>query len=159
MCSTFFHLQEGVLSTIRHSSNIFFFISNHSELNFGLQKHVVMEIQDKELWSSFCCMPKLVSCCWMSGHMFSEMSVLSTWVTALCALVWFLSSVDAEVTLQSSCMTEWTSARFTEMWPLPTVGEQMLGKIWFSDWGEVAPSAFMWFFSSVNVEVLLQISC
>ena len=40
----YFSIYKGV-STIRLSSNTAF-ISNNSELNSGLQKHVVMEIQD-----------------------------------------------------------------------------------------------------------------
>ena len=63
----------------------------------------------------------------------------STWVTALWALVWLFSSVNADVPLQGSCSIEWAPAFFTVMWLLSTVVEKMLGKIFFCDWRKFVP--------------------
>ena len=89
---------------------------------------------------------KLVSCCWMFGHVSFEMRWLTTWITALWAFKWFFSSVDTEVGFQMLCLSEWAPALFAVMWLLSTVGEQMIGEVWFCDWGVVAPFAFVWLF-------------
>ena len=54
-------------------------------------------------------------------------------VVARFAFVWFFSNVNAKVTFQISCLSEWPPTLFTVMWLLSTVGEKMLGKIflWF----------------------------
>ena len=54
-----------------------------------------------------------------------------TCVITFCALVWLFSSVNADVPLQSFCSVEWAPALFTVMCLLSTVGEKMLGKIFF----------------------------
>ena len=48
---------------------------------------------------------------------------------ALCAFVWFFSGVNAEVSFQSFCLSELTPTLFTVVWPLSSVGEQMLGEL------------------------------
>ena len=69
----------------------------------------------------------------MFGHVSFESIGPATWVTALCALVWFFSSVNAEVGFQIYCFGEWAPALFAVMWLLSTVGEQVLRKIFFCD--------------------------
>ena len=64
-------------------------------------------------------------------HMLSETTRFCTCVITFCALVWLFSSVNADVPLQSSCSVEWAPALFTVMCLLSTVGEKMLGKIFF----------------------------
>ena len=64
-------------------------------------------------------------------HMLSETTRFCTCVITFCALVWLFSSVNADVPLQSSCSVEWAPALFTLMWLLSTVGEKLLGNIFF----------------------------
>ena len=64
-------------------------------------------------------------------HMLSETTRFCTCVITFCALVWLFSSVNADVPLQSFCSVEWAPALFTVMCLLSTVGEKMLGKIFF----------------------------
>ena len=72
-------------------------------------------------------------------HMLSETTRFCTCVITFCALVWLFSSVNADVPLQSSCSVEWAPALLTVMWLLSTVGEKMLGKIFFCDWRKFVP--------------------
>ena len=64
-------------------------------------------------------------------HMLSETTRFCTCVITFCALVWLFSSVNVDVPLQSFCSVEWAPALFTVMCLLSTVGEKMLGKIFF----------------------------
>ena len=89
---------------------------------------------------------KLVIFFWMFGHVSFESIGPATWVTALWALKWFFSSVNAEVAFQMSCFAEWAPALFTVMWLLSRVGEQMSVKVSFCDRRKVAPFALIWLF-------------
>ena len=86
---------------------------------------------------------KLVNHFWMLGHMLFESFGPATWITALWAFLWFFSSVNAEVGFQMLCLSEWAPTLLTVMWLLPTVGEQMSGKIYSLDWRVVAPLALI----------------
>ena len=61
----------------------------------------------------------------MFGPVLFDIRGMITWVTALWALKWFFSSVDAEVGFQVPRQPEWAPALFTVMWLLSAVGEQM----------------------------------
>ena len=91
--------------------------------------------------------------------MLLEIRRMSTWVTAFCTLVWFFSSVNAEVLFQSTCSIEWSPAHFTVMSLLSTVGEHMLGKIFFCDWWKFATIALIWLFCGVCFDVISKITC
>ena len=97
--------------------------------------------------------------CWMFYHVFLELRGSSIWVTALWALERFFSSVNTKVLVQSSCMTEWPSARFTVIWLLSTVGDKMLGKIFFCDWRKFALIALIWLFREVRFDVISKMTC
>ena len=64
-------------------------------------------------------------------HMLSETTRFCTCVITFCALVWLFSSVNANMPLQSFYLVAWAPALFTVMCLLSTVGEKMLGKIFF----------------------------
>ena len=87
----------------------------------------------------YCCGPlifarqKLVCYCGMFGHVLFEVRGITTWVTASCTLVWFFSSVNAEVRFQISYLDKWPTTLFTAMGPLSTEGKQMSADIWFCD--------------------------
>ena len=97
----------------------------------------------------YCCGPlifarqKLVCYCRMFGHVLFEVRGITTWVTASCTLVWFFSSVNAEVRFQISYLSKWPTTLFTAMGPLSTVSKQMSAdsadicllsaEIWFCD--------------------------
>ena len=92
-------------------------------------------------------------------HMLSETTRFCTCVITFCALVWLFSSVNADVPLQSSCSVEWAPALLTVMWLLSTVGEKMLGKIFFCDWWKFATIALIWLLCGVCFDVISKITC
>ena len=91
-------------------------------------------------------------------HMLSETTRFCTCVITFCALVWLFSSVNVDVPLQSFCSVEWAPALFTVMCLLSTVGEKMLGKIFFCDWRKFAPIALIWLFCGVHFDVISKIT-
>ena len=107
----------------------------------GILAFAYLSIKNKMAAGSdfYCCGPlifarqKLVWYCGMFGHVLFEVRGITTWVTAPCTLVWFFSSVNAEVRFQISYLGKWPTTPFTAMGPLSTVGKQMSADIWFCD--------------------------
>ena len=92
-------------------------------------------------------------------HMLFETTRFCTCVITFCALVSLFSSVNADVPLQSSCSLEWAPVLFTVIWLLSTVGDKMLGKIFFCDWRKFAPIALIWLFREVRFDVISKMTC
>ena len=82
-----------------------------------------------------------------------------TCLITFCALLWLFSSVNADVPLQGSCSIDRAPAFFTVMWLLSTVGEKMLGKIFFCDWWKFATIALIWLLCGVCFDVISKITC
>ena len=114
--------------------------------------------QPKVYWTLYP-LPWLSTISTFLPHMLSETTRFCTCVITFCALVWLFSSVNADVPLQSSCSVEWAPALLTVMWLLSTVGEKMLGKIFFCDWRKFVPIAFIWLFCGVRFDVISKITC
>ena len=61
----------------------------------------------------YCCGPlifarqKLVCYCGMFCHVLFEVRGITAWMNASCTLVWFCSSVNAEVCFKMSCFGKW----------------------------------------------------
>ena len=77
----------------------------------------------------------------------------ATWVTALCALKWLFSSMNAKVAFRLSRWTECPPALLAMMCLLLRVPEDMVGKACLCDWREVAPFALVYGFSPVWVRI------
>ena len=92
-------------------------------------------------------------------HMLSCTTRFCTCLITFCALLWLFSSVNADVPLQGSCSIDRAPAFFTVMWLLSTVGEKMLGKIFFCDWWKFATIALIWLLCGVCFDVISKITC